>query len=315
MAKSVSLDFIEATMVLFQKQSDTIIERLQPTCINVIFSLMVIDLIIDLLFDQGEENIFLILLRKVMLYGLFLTIILQYKVIINDYILKGFIQLGNYLSIGKMETSFVLSPTKILANYFDWTIPFWSVSSLLMMTVDKFGIESIPTGLCLLILATLGIYVSLTCTVIMTFIRFFVVSSCALIIVPFGVLKETSSIGRDILTLLLKQGVKIMFMVMILNLMGNQIKFEGKIGFTSLSVTFLQGAIWFFLVKEIPMIAEEVFGGHLGGGGLAGSGIMKFGAKEVAHSFAKNGGGGGISPSQAVGLSARSLHSKFSRKK
>ena len=105
-----------------------------------------------------------------------------------------------------------------------------------------------------------------------------------------------------------------MFMVMILNLMGNQIKFEGKIGFTSLSVTFLQGAIWFFLVKEIPMIAEEVFGGHLGGG-RSGSGIMKFGAKEVAHSFAKNGGGGGISPSQAVGLSARSLHSKFARKK
>ncbi len=282
MADSISLDVIETTLVLFQKQSNTIIERLQPTCINVIFSLMIIDLIIDLLFDQSEENIFLILLRKVMLYGLFLTIIIQYKVIINDYILKGFIQLGNYLSLGKMDTSFVLSPTKILSDYFGWVAPFWSVTGLIMMTVDKFGIESIPYGLCLLILAVLGIYVSITCTVVMTFIRFFVVSSCALIIVPFGVLKETSSIGRGILTLLLKQGVKIMFMVMILKFMGQKVKFEGDIGFTSLSMTFLQGAIWFFLIKEIPMIAEEVFGGHLGGGGLAGSGIMKFGAKETA---------------------------------
>lgn len=313
MADSISLDVIETTLVLFQKQSNTIIERLQPTCINVIFSLMIIDLIIDLLFDQSEENIFLILLRKVMLYGLFLTIIIQYKVIINDYILKGFIQLGNYLSLGKMDTSFVLSPTKILSDYFGWVAPFWSVTGLIMMTVDKFGIESIPYGLCLLILAVLGIYVSITCTVVMTFIRFFVVSSCALIIVPFGVLKETSSIGRGILTLLLKQGVKIMFMVMILNFMGQKVKFEGDIGFTSLSMTFLQGAIWFFLIKEIPMIAEEVFGGHLGGGGFAGSGIMKFGAKETAHSWGKS--GGGISPSQAVGLSARSAFSSFARKK
>ena len=115
MANSLSLDIINEVFDLFQTNSNTLIDRLQPTCLKVIFSLMVIDLTIDLLFDQGDENIFLILIRKVMLYGLFITVIQQYKVIVNDYILKGFIQLGNYLSLGKFGTSFEISPTQIFS--------------------------------------------------------------------------------------------------------------------------------------------------------------------------------------------------------
>ena len=309
MASAMSLDVIEKTFLLFQNHSDKIIERLQQSCLKVIFSLMIIDLILEVLFDQGEENIFLILIKKIMLYGLFITVINQYKVIINDYILRGFIQLGNYLSIGRFETSFVLSPTQILANFFNWVAPFWSVSSVLMLTVDKLGIESIPTGLCLMILWVMGIYIALTCTVIMTFIRFFIVSSCALIIVPFGVLKETSSLGRGILTLLFKQGTKIMIMIMILNFMGKTTKFQGSIGFTTLSIAIVQGAIWFFCVKEIPTLAEEIFGGHLGGGGLAGSGAMKFGAKEAIHNFNSN------HSSVSTGQAIRNAYSGFAKKK
>lgn len=311
MADSISLDIINEVFDLFQTNSNTLIDRLQPTCLKVIFSLMVIDLTIDLLFDQGDENIFLILIRKVMFYGLFITVIQQYKVIVNDYILKGFIQLGNYLSLGKFGTSFEISPTQILANFFEWTTPFWSVGSLLMVTVDGLGIESIPTGICLLILWSACLYFIITCTVTMAFVRFFIVTGCALIIVPFAVFKETSSIGKGILQIFLKQGAKIMLMVMILNYMGDKTSFSGNLNFTNLSAVILHGMIWLAIINEVPTLVEEIFGGHLGGGFLRGNqGFGSFAGRQTGQVLNQVSRGNNLSFKQNASLAIRSLFKK-----
>ena len=163
---------------------------------NVIFSLMVIDLTLEVLFDEGEENIFLKLIKKVMLYGIFLTVIKNYYTIVNTYLLGGFIQLGNYISTGNASTTFITSPGGFLSNAMLWIGGIFSLSGLGIIALDKLGIESLPMGLMLSGLWLIGTYIAITCTVVMCFVRYFIVTSCAILILPFGVLKETSSIGK-----------------------------------------------------------------------------------------------------------------------
>lgn len=310
MANDLSLDVVNQVFMMFQNNANTIIERLQPTCLKVIFSLMIIDLTLDLLFDQSDENIFLILIRKIMLYGLFITIIREYKVIINEYVLKGFIQLGNYLSLGRLGTSFEFSPTEVLSDFLVWVTPLWSVGGVFIAVLDKLGIESLPIGLCLLCLWAIGLYTMLTCTVTMAFVRFFIISSCGLLIVPFGVFKETSSMGRGILQLFLKQGVKIMLMIMVINFMATSTEFKGEISFTSLSGCIINAMIWYSIIQEVPTLVEEIFGGHLGGGSARGRGMMKVASAGTGQAFKNMGkyqGGNGLSFGQNMKLAGQSV--------
>ena len=312
MANDLSIDVINQVFMMFQNNANTIIERLQPTCLKVIFSLMIIDLTLDLLFDQSDENIFLVLIRKIMLYGLFITIINEYKTIINEYVLKGFIQLGNYLSLGKLGTTFEYSPTEVLSDFLVWATPIWSIGGLLVASLDKLGIESIPIGLCLLCLWSMGLYIMLTCTVAMAFVRFFIISSCGLLIVPFGVFKETSSIGRGILQLFLKQGVKIMLIIMVINFMATSTEFKGDISFTSLTGCIINAMVWYAIIQEVPTLVEEIFGGHLGGAGARGRGMMKVAGASTAQSINNMGKGtsGNLSLGQNISLSLRSMFNK-----
>ncbi|WP_177161923.1 type IV secretion system protein [uncultured Fusobacterium sp.] len=311
MANDLSLDVVNQVFEMFQNNANTLIERLQPTCLKVMFSLMVIDLIIDLLFDQGDENIFLILIRKVMLYGLFITVVQQYKVIVNDYVLKGFIQLGNYLSLGKLGTSFEFAPTQVISDFLIWVTPLWSAGGIFMAVLDKLGIESIPTGLCLLSLWAIGLYAFITCTVTMAFVRFFIISSCALLIVPFAVFKETASIGRGILQVLLKQGAKIMLMVMILNFMATSTEFKGDISFTSLTGVIIGALVWYTIIHEVPSLVDEMFGGHLGGAFGRGGGIMGVAQKQTIQSVNNIGSGVGQSLGQNLKLAGHNISSKI----
>ena len=284
---TANYDIIETFFYTFKDNSKVIIERLQPTCMNVIFSLMVIDLTLEVLFDEGEENIFLKLIKKVMLYGIFLTVIKNYYTIVNTYLLGGFIQLGNYISTGNASTTFITSPGGFLSNAMLWIGGIFSLSGLGIIALDKLGIESLPMGLMLSGLWLIGTYIAITCTVVMCFVRYFIVTSCAILILPFGVLKETSSIGKNIVSLFLKQGTKIMIMVMILNFMNGYIDFKGDVVTTKVLLYIGQAIIWLTLLQEVPSIAEEIFGGHLGGGKMFGKGVSNF-AKGEAGAYYKN---------------------------
>ena len=291
---TANYDIIETFFYIFKNNSKTIIERLQPTCLNVIFSLMVIDLTLEVLFDEGDENIFLKLIKKVMLYGIFITAIKNYHTIVNTYVLSGFIQLGNYVSTGVASTSFITSPGGFLSEALLWIGGIFSLSSFGIIALDKLGIEALPMGLMLTGLWLVGTYIAITCTAIMCFVRYFIVTSCAVIILPFGVLKETSSIGKNIVSLFLRQGAKIMLMVMILNFINGYIKFEGDVITTKVLLYITQATIWLALMQEVPSMAEEIFGGHLGGGKMSGKGVSNFAVKEAGEYYKnarKNNGG------------------------
>lgn len=277
------LTFVEDFIELLKGQSELIITRLQPTCLTVIFSLMIIDLTIDLLFDQGEDNIFMKLIRKILMYGAYITFILNYKTIVNEYALKGFIQLGNYISTGQTVTTFITSPSEILGKVLKYSLPVFSAHGFANTTLDFLGIESTPILSGLLVLALVGLALSVTCGMVMLFAKFYIVTSCAIILLPFAVFKETESIGKGVLQLFIKQGVNIMVMVLVLNMLGNSMNFTGEITFMRVVMHIGRILIWFTLIKEIGSLTNQIFGGYMGNNTKYGSGVTSFASKQMGE--------------------------------
>lgn len=277
------LTFVEDFIELLKGQSELIITRLQPTCLTVIFSLMIIDLTIDLLFDQGEDNIFMKLIRKILMYGAYITFILNYKTIVNEYALKGFIQLGNYISTGQTVTTFITSPSEILGKVLKYSLPVFSAHGFANTTLDFLGIESTPILSGLLVLALVGLALSVTCGMVMLFAKFYIVTSCAIILLPFAVFKETESIGKGVLQLFIKQGVNIMVMVLVLNMLGESMNFTGEITFMRLVMHIGRILIWFTLIKEIGSLTNQIFGGYMGNNTKYGGGVTSFASKQMGE--------------------------------
>lgn len=277
------LTFVEDFIELLKGQSELIIARLQPTCLTVIFSLMIIDLTIDLLFDQGEDNIFMKLIRKILMYGAYITFILNYKTIVNEYALKGFIQLGNYISTGQTVTTFITSPSEILGKVLKYSLPVFSAHGFANTTLDFLGIESTPILSGLLVLALVGLALSVTCGMVMLFAKFYIVTSCAIILLPFAVFKETESIGKGVLQLFIKQGVNIMVMVLVLNMLGESMNFTGEITFMRLVMHIGRILIWFTLIREIGSLTNQIFGGYMGNNTKYGGGVTSFASKQMGE--------------------------------
>ena len=279
-ATDLDLSFIENFVELFKDQSVLIIERLQPTCLRVIFSLMIIDLTLDMLFDQSDENIFLKFIRKIMLYGAYITFINQYSVLVNDYILKGFIQLGNYIATGSTSTDFITSPTKLVSDILVWLFPILTTAKFGQMGLDILGIESIPIGLMGLSLFLIGLALRIAVSMIMSFAKFYIISSCGIILLPFAVFSVTSDLGKKVLGMLIKQGVNLVVIVLVINMMGESLKFEGKIGIMSLILYIGKIFVWYCMMSETDTIVNEIFNGNIVGGfGRYGGGVQNHGLR------------------------------------
>lgn len=272
--------FVEDFIEVLKGQSGLIIERLQPTCLTVIFSLMVIDLTIELLFDQGEDNIFMKLLRKCLMYGAYITFILNYKTLVNEYALKGFIQLGNYISTGHTVTTFLTSPSEILGKVLKYSAPVFLTHGFANTTLDILGIESVPMLSGLLVLALIGLALSITCGMVMLFAKFYIVTSCAIILLPFAVFKETESIGKGVLQLFIKQGVNIMVMVLVLNMLGESMNFTGEVTPMRVIMHIGKTLIWFSLIREIGSLTNQIFGGYMNNHRYGG-GVTSFASKQI----------------------------------
>ena len=276
------ITFVENFIMILKNQSGLIIDRFQPTCLNVILSLMIIDLTIEILFDSGDENIFMKVIRKSLMYGAYTTFIINYKTIINEYVLKGFIQLGNYISTGQTVTTFITSPNEILGKVLKWTAPVFLTHGFANTTLDVMGIESVPVLSGLLVLALIGLALSITCGMVMLFAKFYIITSCAIVLLPFAVFKGTKSIGSGVLQLIIKQGVSIMVMVLILNLLGDSFNFTGKV--TPMKTVLYIGKIliYFVMISEIEELTSQIFGGHMTDSSY-GNGVTSFSTKQISN--------------------------------
>ncbi len=144
------------------------------------------------------------------------------------------------------------------------------------------GIESVPVLSGLLVLALIGLALSITCGMVMLFAKFYIITSCAIVLLPFAVFKGTKSIGSGVLQLIIKQGVSIMVMVLILNLLGDSFNFTGKV--TPMKTVLYIGKIliYFVMISEIEELTSQIFGGHMTDSSY-GNGVTSFSSKQISN--------------------------------
>lgn len=265
----------------FQRVALLMVRNYTPLCLNMMYILATIDLTLSLLFDSNDLDglgIFILYMKKTLLYGFFLYVITNYESVVLRQILGGFIQLGN-VGVGKgTATYLVTSPGRILGTVMVLLSPFLIGGTLGIMVLDKLGIESIPVGVFILVIGII-LFATLTCLEIaITFIKFYLVAGFAIVLLPFGVFSKTKDIGMKGLHAIFAQGVEIMVLVTVVNLCDlfidrflgvDNINFSTPIGFIN---TFVIILVLFGLITKVPGVVGTLISGSVSSLGLADTG-------------------------------------------
>lgn len=206
----------------FQGINSLMIKNLTGTTLNMIYYMIMIDITLTFLFVEEEEmNVFIKLIKKVLLYGFFIYIIKNFPEIV-DKILHGFIQLGNLATstTGAIPSKELLvSPGAMFTDLLKFIAGLIVASSptIVLDSIPAVSIESIPTATLIFVflLAIGALFIGIEITVI--FIKFFIITSVTIILMPFGAFQKTQDIAIKGLHALFAQGIEIMFATIILN--------------------------------------------------------------------------------------------------
>ena len=270
------MDFTEIIKE-FQNVNVTMVKNLSDTSLRMIYYMILIDLTITFLFVEEEGmNIFIKLMRKILVYGFFLYLIRSFADIV-DIILKGFIQLGNLSTLGTTSTELTVSPGVVFDDLSEFIkgILLISGSTVGLDAIPVVSIESVPTAVLIFtfLLAIGALFIGIEITV--SFVKFFIVTATAIILMPFGAFKKTQDIALKGLHALFAQGIEIMFITIILNFYKkyrNNIFFPtdsiGEIGlFTSIYSLAIM-ILFVFMMNKIPSFVATLLSGSISALGI-----------------------------------------------
>ena len=210
---------IDAAAILTATKTfaEGMIKNLNPTVMNLLSSFLIIDLTLSFLFDESEGlNIFIKLLKKVLYYGFFIWIIQEYGTLIFENLMGGAIQLGNVAS-GKGASTEI--NVELLEKF---GIDAADIAGLMAagtgsIILDIFGVEAMATVMLLASVGYLMFFVMLYVQILVTFVKFYLISGYAYILIPFGVLNKTKDIALKALNGLFSQAIEIFVLIVILN--------------------------------------------------------------------------------------------------
>lgn len=204
----------------FQDINAMMITNLSATSLQMIYYMILIDLTLTFLFVEEEGmNIFIKIMRKILVYGFFVYMIKNFSEIV-DTILHGFIQLGNLATNGGIPSKELLvSPGAMFADLLEFIFSILGIAgtTVALDAIPLVSIESVPTAVLIFVflLAIGALFIGIEITTI--FIKFFIVTAAAIILMPFGAFKKTQDIAIKGLHGLFAQGIEIMFVAIILN--------------------------------------------------------------------------------------------------
>lgn len=304
--------------------------------VQVVFGLLVvISLGTSALFWALDEsrNVPAALIRKILLFGFFAWLITGWRSL-SLTIVNGFVALGLKAGGGGLAVADILeAPSTIVIDGL-------KVAFDLLTYIGRLSGEGLGTGffahfdaILVASLAAIGIiiaFIVLAVEIAITVIEFHLVTLIALVVVPFGVLTQTSFLAERAIGYVVSVGLKLMALALIISI-GEQI-------FASYTVSsdptweeccglLLAAVIMVMLSLKIPSIAAALIGGGpqlsagsavsgaaalaAGVGGLALAGRMAglAGAKAAQSMSASSvppsrGPGGGSAPSGGVAPSA-----------
>lgn len=262
---------------VFRDTSINIVRNLGFTVKAMFYSFIMIDLVLSMLFNKDDGlEIFMTLIKKVLLYGFFGWMILHYQKIVMTQVLTGFIQLGNVASgMGRSKQVLFSIPDmlKKLEPILSGTI---FATGGVIGAMDFALIESIPIGIVFTLLGIIFFAVMTILEIIITFIKFYLVAGFAFIFMPFGVFSKTRDIAMKGLHAIFAMGIEIMVLVTIVNLtfksLPQFILTSDSITFSSVMMYFVSTIFYFFLIKRVPSIVSTLLSGTISGLGMTSGG-------------------------------------------
>ena len=211
------LDLV-AILDIFRNTSVNIIKNLDLTVKSMLVSLAIIDLTISMFFNKDDGlDVFMTLMKKILLYGFFGWIIFNFQKIVLEQLLTGFIELGNKAT-GINSTVFQFDIGKLLENVMLLVAPAMVANGGAILALDAFFIESIPTGMVFLMIGSVFFVAMTILEIMITFIKFYLVAGFAFVFMPFGVFSKTKDIAMKGLHGIFAMGVEIMVLVAVVNL-------------------------------------------------------------------------------------------------
>lgn len=193
----------------------TALNFLQPAMLGIIGSLMVLDLVLHYMFNQ--EDIFLTLIKKILIYGFFLWLIQDYDNVVLKQFLNGCIEIGNK-TVGLNSIKLVVSPLYFFLRILSLTAPAFAIGTAGAVALDTLlQLESIPIALMFLVIGMFASALLLSYEIGMMLVEFYSVAVYAIVLLPFGVFKKTRFLAEKALGAVFGQGIKVMIMTSLLN--------------------------------------------------------------------------------------------------
>lgn len=281
----------------FQDINGIMVRNLTDTCIHVIYYMILIDLTLTFLYvEEDGLNVFIKLMRKIFVYGFFIYMIKNFTQIV-DWVLHGFIQLGNLSTNGGIpSTNLLVSPGEMFTDLmtFIFTLLGLGGATVALDAIPLVSIESVPTALLIFVffLGLGALFIGIEITII--FIKFFIVTATSIILMPFGAFKKTQDIAVKGLHALFAQGIEIMFVTIILNFYK---KYKDSLfdfavppqGVEMLSMFQNLGVmiLFVFMVTKIPTFVAALLSGSISSLGIANARMAQnFAARGVSAASA-----------------------------
>ena len=176
-------------------------------------TLMLIDLLLAVLLNLSDGDHMKTLISKILRYGLFIWIVVDYKNLTN-IVLNSFEMIGLKAGGGAVSTALLSDPSEIAA-YGIW------VTEPIFEFIDNLGaIDTLKNLHQIMIAGFTGLIIMLCFFIIgiqifITYLEFYVVATLALILIPFGVNKHTAFLGEKAIGAVLSFGIKLMVLAFI----------------------------------------------------------------------------------------------------
>ncbi len=215
------------------------------------------------------------LFRKIMLIGFFIYVVNDWQGLTST-IIRGFVQLG--LKAGAST----MTPDTFMTSPGDLVIKGWHHCVRFLQIIDS---HSGPikffeyfTTIALLLVATIGTLVAffiLSIQLLITIIEFRLVTLAAFILIPFGILKQTSFLAERAFGYVVSSGLKLLTIAMIVSIGGKTFDTIPMVNpgadmlAQALSITFAAVILMMLAVTVPSLAAALVTGGPQLGAGAA----------------------------------------------
>jgi len=176
-------------------------------------TLMLIDLLLAILLNLSDGDHMKTLVSKILRYGLFIWIVMDYRNIIQ-VVFDSFQMIGLKAGGGGISNAMLSDPSALADQGILAASPIFEHLSTIG-TVDMLGNlpDIIFTGLVGLLVIFCFFIISIQ--IFITYLEFYLVGTLALILIPFGVNKHTAFLGEKAIGAVLSFGIKLMVLAFI----------------------------------------------------------------------------------------------------